>query len=55
MCVSSYLSRPAALSCLVDLSEFEHTSSAKSPVWCAGEVASGLCSTRVTRTPRAAS
>ncbi len=55
MWASSSLRRPAALSCLVDFREFEHTSSAKSEVWCAGDVDSGLCSTRVTATPRAAS
>ena len=52
---SSSLRRPAAESGRVDLKEFEHTSSARLPVWCAGESVSGRISCRRTRTPRSAS
>ncbi len=36
-------------------SEFEHTSSPSSGVWCAGDIAVGLLSHSATRTPRSAS
>ena len=52
---SSIFSKPAALSNLVDLNEFEHTSSARPSVVWAGEVVFGRISMRRTGTPRYAS
>ena len=52
---SSALSIPAALSGLVLLSEFEHTSSAALPVLCTAVPTSGRISTSSTRMPRSAS
>jgi hypothetical protein len=51
--ISSLSNQGAAFS-LSDLSEFEHTSSAKSAVWCAGVERTGRISHNSTSTPRRA-
>ena len=51
---SSRFNKPAAESPLRDFSEFEQTSSANPPVWCAGDIFCGRISYRWTLTPRRA-
>jgi hypothetical protein len=51
--ISSLSNQGAAFS-LSDLNEFEHTSSAKSAVWCAGVARPGRISHNSTSTPRRA-
>ena len=51
----SVFSRPPAASTRMAFREFEHTSSASSAMWCAGEQCCGFCSYSVTATPCPAS